>query len=355
MSDIKNYNEKWIINHLPNLESISDLLGEDKSGIVNGGSIFSYVLPRFFGKLLDNDPNVVLSKHGVDIRRKYIHNPILKMGPLFLSGKKLIKENVAELPNGRPIIFAPNHGFFEDPMSSILMAERHAYLFFGSLPQFFNTFNGVAAYVNGSILINRKNKASRQAAVDKAVRVLELGTDLILYPEGVLNKSPNMLTLRYWPGIVKIAQKSNALIVPIVHLPIGNEIHSSRLPAFDMMQYSDEQTQEALDDLQTAVNTELWQLMEKHSQISRTDILGEHERMEKACEDIVSAQVEQLGRYYDYPIECMGDFQSRQITKEVDVWEPVAKLKVNQANVSEVLYAQMRVEILRQTDYQHRF
>ena len=352
---MKKYKEKWIMNHLPNLESLSDLLGEDKNGIVNGGTAFSYVLPRIFGKLLDNDPNAVLSKRGVNIRRRYIHNPILKMAPLFLNGKKLIKENVAELPNGRSIIFAPNHGFFEDPMSSILMAERHAYLFFGSLPQFFNTFNGVAAYVNGSILINRKNRSSRQAAVDKAVRVLELGADLILYPEGVLNKTPNMLTLRYWPGIVKIARQSNALIVPIVHLPVGNEIHSSRLSAFDVMQYTDEQTQEALDDLQTAVNTELWQLMEKCSQSSRKGILGEHERMEEACEDIVGAQIGQLGRYYDYPIECAGDFQSRQITREEDVWESVAKLKIKQENVNEVLYAQMRLEILRQRDYQHRF
>ena len=279
--------EEWVMRNISNINDVSDLLGRDKDGRINTGSALFYILSRLFGRLLDNDPDVVLSEKSIRLRRKYIHKLIISIGPQFLNGKILIKENIAELPTDRPIIFAPNHGFLEDAISSILIAEQHAYFVFGSLPQFFNTFNGIASYLNGSILVNRKNKASRQAVIDKAVRALELGANLILYPEGVWNKTANKLTLEYWPGIIKIAKKSNALIVPIVHLLTENKIHSSRLEPFDVKQYSDDKVHEALVDLRTIMNTELWELMEKCARVTRDDILGEYETMITASEDIV--------------------------------------------------------------------
>ncbi len=352
---IRQRNESWIINHVPNIEGITDLLGQDHNGIASDCSILFYLLPRLFGRLLKNDPKDVLSKNSILFRRRYIHNIILRIGPLFLNGKKLIREKMAPLPSGRPLIFAPNHGFIQDPMCSVLMAERHAYLLFGSLPQFFNTFNGVAAHLNGAIFINRKNKASRQASIEKAVHALELGTDIIIYPEGVINKTSNQLTLPYWPGIIRVAKRTNALIIPIVHLLSGEEIHSSRLDAFDATLYNDDDTQQALTDLQTIVNTELWSLMEKYACASRADILGEHETMADACEAIVQRQVGTLGRFYDCSIECSADYRDKRCTREADIWRPIAQLELTPQNAAAVMFARERVHILDKEDYQRRF
>ena len=352
---IRQYNESWVIEHIPNIENLTDLLGQDSNGITSDCSALFYFLPRLFGRLLKNDPKAVLSKNSILFRRKYIHNIILRIGPLFLNGKKLIREKLAPLPSGRPLIFAPNHGFIQDPMCSVLMAERHAYLLFGSLPQFFNTFNGVAAYLNGVIFINRKNKDSRQASIEKAVHTLRLGTNLIIYPEGVINKTPNQLTLPYWPGIIKVAKKANALIIPIVHLLSGEEIHSSRLDAFDATLYNDDNTQQALIDLQTIVNTELWNLMEKYACTLRTGILEGHDTMADACESIVRRQVGTLGRFYDCSIECSADYRDKSRTREADIWRPVAQLELTPQNAATVMFARERVRILDKEDYQRRF
>ena len=337
-------------------QSGTALLGQDNSGNINPASILFPLLTRLCGNLLSNDPDEVLSEKSIRRRQKYMYPLFQKLGPLFLNGKKLIRERIAPLPEGdRPLIFAPNHGFLEDAISTILVSDRHAYLLFGSLPQFYNTFNGLAAYLNGSVVVNRNDRASKRASVEKAVRLLELGGSLILYPEGVWNKTANRLTLDYWPGILRIARRTNALIVPIVHYLTGSEIHTSRLAAFDVFLYAADQEADALRDLQTMANTELMALMEQYGQTHRSDILGDHASMADAAEEIVRAQVATAGKYYDYAMEISADYRRPGITTELEVWASVANLELTPDNAGAVLYARERVATLGAEDYQHRF
>lgn len=66
-------------------------------------------------------------------------------------------------------------------------------------------------------MMNRKVEASRRASIPKAVKAMQLGADLVVFPEGVWNKSPNKLILDLWPGIYRIACEIGAKVVPIVH------------------------------------------------------------------------------------------------------------------------------------------
>ena len=116
-----------------------------------------------------------------------------------------------------PVIWAGNHAFKDDGLATILAAKRHAYILFGSLPQFYNTFDGITAYLNGVIMINRKVAASKKSATAKAVRAVGYGADLMVFPEGVWNKTPNRLLLDLWPGIYRIACETGAKVIPVVH------------------------------------------------------------------------------------------------------------------------------------------
>lgn len=328
---------------------LEGMLGKDKRGLLHRSGALFYFLPHIMGHLMHNDPDQVLSRRSIRFRSGLPHHLIMTFGRLFLGGKKLSIERRESLPTGRPIIFAPNHCFVEDALSSVLVAEAPAYLMFGTLPHFFNTRHGIAAYMNGSILINRKDKESRQAIVDKAVKALELGTNLIMYAEGTWNKTPNKLVLNYWSGICRIAQKTNALIVPIVHLPVGNVIHSSRLAPFDISRFGDD-FQEALATLRDIISTELFELMSKYSVGKRADIIGSHRNMHEACEAIISEQIRTAGRFYDYEIEA-GDATLRTKHEPFEVWQPIANISPTAATAGNVLYAQK----LLQEDYQHRF
>lgn len=330
-------------------QTLADMLGRNEHGLLHRGGALFYFLPHLWGHLMDNDPDKVLSKRSIRFRSGVLHRLIMKFGHLYLGDKKLAIERQEPLPSDRPIIFAPNHYFVEDAMSTVLVAEAPAYLMFGTLPHFFNTHHGIAAYLNGSILINRKDKTSRQAIIDKAVKALELGTNIIMYAEGTWNKTPNKLVLNYWPGIFKIARQTNALIVPIVHLPVGKIIHSSRLAPFDVTPYGND-LREALETLRGIISTELFDLMGKYSVAKRADIIGNHRNMHEACEAIISKQIRTAGRFYDYEIEA-GDATCRTSPEPFEVWQPIANIRPTTATAGNILYARQ----LLQEDYQHRF
>ncbi len=344
-------NKERILDALPDV-NIADMLGKNSEGTVNRGSKLFYLLPHIAGRLMDNDPDKVLSRLTIKIRRDFVYPLVLVFGKYFLGGTKQIFEKQEPLPKGRPLIFTPNHGFVLDAICSALAAKEHSYVVFGTLSHFFNTGYGVAAYLNGCLLINRKDKTSKQALIDKAVRALNLGTNVMIFPEGAWNKSPNLLLLNYWSGVFRIAKQTNALIVPIVHLPVGNKIYSSRLAPFDPSSYADEDFEEALATLRDIMSTELMELMSKYSVSTRAEIMGDSRTMHEACERIISEQVRTAGRFYDCEIETgNADFRSDDASRPGDVWRPIAELEINAQNAAAVLYARQMVA----EDYQHRF
>lgn len=164
-------------------------------------SALFYFLADHLCYLLDNDPQKVVSAKGIAWRRKF-HPIIKKLGVHFLStpqvfenrnflknpqATKIAPDPEIVLPN-EPVIWAANHSFKDDTLATILAAKRHTYILFGSLPQFYNTFDGITAWLNGVVMTNRKVSDSRKSSVQKAVKAMRLGADMLIFPEGVWNK-----------------------------------------------------------------------------------------------------------------------------------------------------------------------
>lgn len=345
---IRKTNQDWATKNIPNIESLVDLTGIDKDGQIQDCSALSLIMMRICKRLLENDPNKVISKRSIDFRKKYIHKLIIKNNKLFLNGNKLHIERLSPVPNNRSIIYTPNHGFVEDAMSSLVLAEQQAYFMFGSLPQFCNTLNGFGAYLNGSLLVNRKVKESRNASIAKGEKLLKLGSNLVLYPEGVFNKTPNKLFLNYWPGVFKIAKKSNALIVPIVHLKVENDIYSERLEPIDILEYNDDEYDKFKDDLKEKMSTSLYLMMEKYSKTTREELIGKDKNMHEACERIIKEQADSAGKYYDYNIETDAHYRDLEYEK---MQEDLANMSINPYNVKNILHARTLVK----ENYQKRF
>lgn len=93
--------------------------------------------------LKKNEPEKVLAKTGVTLR-KWINPMIRILAPLSCKYKlEFVKKT--KLPKGRPLIFAPTHGFKDDVVFSVASIPMNAYILFGSLPQFFHTFDGITS------------------------------------------------------------------------------------------------------------------------------------------------------------------------------------------------------------------
>ena len=343
---------------------IKDLVGDQ------GPSKLFYTLIDKLGFLLDENPELVLSKRGVEVRR--IVNKIIKScGDWFLSSSQKIedREFLRNRNNNRidfginlpdePVIWAPNHGFRDDALATVLAIPRNGYFLFGSLPQFYNTTDGVTAWLNGSIMVNRNMPSSKKASIEKCKYAVDLGADLIIFPEGVWNKSPNKLVLDLWPGVYRIAKEKNIKIVPIIHykrelhsLDKGDVIHTVIDDPIDVSGMSEE---EALRKLRDIYATWLIIMMERYGKSTREEEVKGFDNSTDKWDDLLEKRISTADRYY-FDLETRCQYYDKKQDELISTWEDIANAdNVNPYNARLIEDAKEEVKVLKRCDFQRRY
>ena len=305
--------------------------------------------------------------------RRGVHPIVLTLGRLFLGCSQIIEnrfflqhpdaETVQDDPGvqlpDKPVIWVANHGFKDDILASVLAAKRHLFFLLASLPQFYNTFDGVTAWLNGVILANRKVRASKQTVVPKAVQALHMGSDILIFPEGVWNKSPNALILNLWPGIYRIACETGAAVVPIIHNKKDYTIKDRSDPIHTVIdtpvRIDDLSEEAALSLVRDILATWHYLMMEAYGKSSRAELLSDSSTQAEAWSKHLEARVKTADRY-DREIELCADYRQKNIIRPEDVWKAVAEIKVpGRNNVLDIAFARQIIETANENDFQRRF
>ena len=365
----KKYKDK-IIN-------IKDLIGNKRP------SILFYFLANHFDYLLDNDENKIISEKSMKYRDK-INKIVKKYGPSFLKSKQIFEdrnelrffnykeqlklgENVEldtnllakdegiKLNKDETVIWVANHGFKDDALATVLSANKNAYILFGSLPQFYNTIDGIISWLNGVILVNRKLDSSKKSSIKKCVKVLQMKKDIIIYPEGVWNKSPNKLVLHLWPGIYKIAKEANVKVVPVVHYKRklhkedkNDIIHTVIDEPIDLTKFSEE---EALTYLRDKMAYWTYLMMQKYGKSTREELLKDYYYSVEAWEEQLKERVN-TADYYDPEIETTADYQTKKEMEYYKALQDIAKIKnITPKNAHSIVNAKKLIK----NNFQRRF
>ena len=379
---IDNFEKKY----KDSINDISDLT------LTDNPNLMFYFLIKMYGYLLDNDPNIATSKYGVEIRKK---TKILlkKLGPKFLLNPQVfenrnelmhpesttIKQDKGIILPSEPVIWAANHAFKDDTLASVIAMYRDAYIVFGSLPQFYNTFDGITAWINGVVMTNRKVKASKKASIEKCIKLANNGADLFIFPEGVWNKTPNQLMINLWPGIYRIAKETGMKVVPIAHYMrdcsdinnLNNPIHTV---IDDPIRIDDLSEKSALKYIRDVISTWYYLMMEKYGKSTRKIETKGFSSSHEAWEYKLKQRIKTVD-YYDESIEFTADYRPKDIVRPEEVWTPISKLhqkdlspiemaKILGANrksanigfcETDVEYAKKLVYQRKNEDYQRRF
>lgn len=353
--------EKIISDLGDTVTSPTDILGDQKP------SVLFYPMVTLLRGLLSNNAKRMLSTTSMALRR-LIHPIIMLLVPAFMEYNQVFESKNALLDIGtpeellqmprEPVIWCVNHGFKDDIAASI-HTTRHSYMFFGSLPHFFNTFDGFALFLNGVILCNRKLRTSKKNAYKLAARSLQQGNDLTIYPEGVWNKMPDKLMLDFWPGAYRLAKETGCKIVPVIHYLAdphkkykGNAIHTVIADPISMEGLDEKEGQALLRD---TMATWYFYLMEKYGQSTREELLGRFETADDAWESYMEMHTGCV-KYYDREIELCADYRPKQIVRPEDVWQSVANIQnIHAGNINHVIYAKELVARERRRDFQRRF
>lgn len=331
-----------------------------------------YVFSKRYGRALSSEVEESQLLKEIALRRRL--NPVIKsLAGLFMDHKQVFEErNVLRASNQEtvapdsgiilpkePVIWIANHAFKDDIAASIVAAKRHAYVLFGSLPQLYNSIDGLAIFLNGSVFFNRKVPASKRMSVSKAIAVLKSGTDLIMFPEGVWNKTPEKLVLDFWPGVYRISQETGARVIPMAHYikdPVkrarDNLIHTV---VDDPVCLDGLTERSALVYLRDIVATWYYLMMEKYGNSTRAQEIKANDTVQSVWEISLRERVKTAGRY-DTEIEFRADYCLKEIVTPEQAWQAVADIQtINPLNAAHIAYARSVVEQRSEEAYQHRF
>ena len=379
--------EELLSKHKEGLTNYVDLVGDD----LMPGPFFFYNM-KHFGYLLDLDSENVSSIKNMKLRASTIIPIIQKYGKFFLKSNQIfenrnellafskrkaelekegitgtIDESGLEYAEDRgiilpdePVLWTMNHSFKDDVIASVLSVSRPFSLFCGSLPQFYNTFDGVIASLFGTIVLNRRSRESKRASQEKAKKVISNGLDIMMSPEGVWNKSSNKLLEYFWPGVYRLAKETNSKIVPIVHYIYDptqriskkeNPIHTVIDDPIDITHMSEK---EALEYYRDVLATWYYIMMEKYGKTTRADIIGGHSDVVSAYEEVLETMVKMVDRY-DSELEKKVAYHPKEIVTPEDVFEPIANIEPTIHNILHQQYAKKLVLTRKKEDYQGRF
>lgn len=355
--------EKVLEKAEDSITGLVDLIGDKNP------SMLFYLLADKLIYLLDNDPKKCFSKEGIELRKKLNH--LIKLvGPAFLKDKQIIenrnslidsKDNTPDsgiIVPDEPVIWTANHAFKDDTLATILAIKRNAYILFGSLPQFYNTIDGVLAWLNGSVVTNRKVSTSKHASIDKSNYIMDNGADLMMFIEGVWNKTPNKLMLKVWPGVYRLCAEKGYKVIPVAHYvrdctnrEKNNPIHTV---VDDPIRIDDLSEKAALEYLRDIICTWYYLMMEKYGQSTREEELKGFSSSKEAWENELVARVATADRY-DPEIEYIADYRPKDECVD-DIWTPIANVKnITKDNILLVEDAKQKIIQFKENDFQRRY
>lgn len=127
---------------------------------------------------------------------------------------RIIIENKYIPAADKPIIFACNHSAFPDIPIALRAVKRHCYTLIGKQNLAF--VDKIFFFLTGAVWVDRKSKESSALAKESVVAYLKKGKPILWFPEATWNLADNLLMLPMRWGIIEVAQRANAQIIPMV-------------------------------------------------------------------------------------------------------------------------------------------
>lgn len=332
-----------------------------------------YLWNRRYLHWLDNNPEKAVYEKEIRFRQK-VYPLLQKFGPIILKCTQVFEnrkrlenplsnetDEVVTLPH-KPVIFVSNHGFHDDVLATTLAARRHVYYLWGSLPLLFNSFDGLAAgFLIGNVSVNRLKKESRKASLDKALKVLEMGASLAIFPEGVWNKTSERLVLDLWKGIYDISVNSKCPVVPIVHYVRDMEVFDKNniihTVVDDPIELYKMPQNKAIENLRDVLASWQWKMMEIYGKSDRETEMNGMQSSDERWEQLLKERMKGVSRY-DSNIERTADYRPKHIIRPEDAFRAIAEIpdsNITPDNVRMILEARKLVAEREACDFQRLY
>ncbi|WP_026525419.1 lysophospholipid acyltransferase family protein [Butyrivibrio sp. MB2005] len=252
--------------------------------------------------------------------------PFLKAS-LYMEGKRLNILRDDRIKTDRPIIFCPTHIGGVDIEMSFLSIQTPCWLVLGDPREFYRNFDGFLLQLNGVIVLDVLIKEDRKVAKAQMKELLRKGGNLLLFPEGVQNISPNALINPLFAGAVDLAIDCGADIVPIALCRRGDSYYSIIGENICYEGCQPEERDILTNELRNRMATLKWEIIEKLPQIHRENV------KESDYDDFVN-NVLSLDASYTWSIDDIknGMYHPKDVVEHEDVFDFAESLVPNKDN-----------------------
>lgn len=187
---------------------------------------------------------------------------------------RIIMGKAPELLPNKPIVFAVNHtNSFDIPIAAKAISHsflRRCYVLLGKQPLWLS--DRLFFFLNGVIWVDRKSKQEMSLVKNQIIDYLKGNQSIMWFPEGTWNLTDNLLMLPMKWGIIDVASKAGAQIVPVV-LDYDRQAMTCHV-RFGSPMAPDETADkaDAIRDLRDTMATLRWDQWEKQGMLRRDEI-----------------------------------------------------------------------------------
>lgn len=239
---------------------------------------FEHFTKLYFNLRAKEDKRLV---NKLNLKQKQLLHPILLI--LYkivnrLNGLSYEIINDRREKTNKPIIFAVTHiGKFDIQIVTEAIKD-HYFLLSGDYEHIQGSFDAPFLALNGVLYFNENVKSDRKSVSEKMINLLQNGGNIMYFPEGCWNLSPNLPVLPLFWGIIDVARYSGAYIIPIAVEQYNKHFKINIGDIFDVNDYKDNQQEKAtaiidLRNIMAAMKYEIW---ETESIVCRNDIQDDY-------------------------------------------------------------------------------
>ena len=266
---------------------------------------------------------------GIELRKKlhFLINLILKIDQVLSSEENIIIDNKNQANRNNPKIFACTHIGGNDIQRTFQVIEEPAYLMLGDPGILYKKLIYQGLKLNGVIPLETKNKLDRKIAYSRSIELLTRGGNLLIYPEGAWNVSPNVVVMKTFPGTVRMAKETGCEIVPIAVEQYNKSFYFNIGKNYGISKNTNKSEQELNLELRDKLCTLKWEIMESMTSLKR-------EKVETSVSDFQKDIVERCNYGYGFSLEdaLSESFHDKNIISEEEVFSFMNSLNINSNN-----------------------
>ena len=231
-------------------------------------------LVKYYADQRKNEFSMGMKLKGITLKKRLhcIVSLILLIDQL-TSGEKIIKiGDVHKKNTGIPKIYACTHIGGNDIQRTFQIIKDPAYLMLGDPGILYRMPIYQGLKLNGVIPLETSDREDRKVAYARSAELLKNGGNLLIYPEGAWNVSPNLVVMKTFTGTVRLAQETGAEIVPIAVEQYGKTFFFNIGENYQISQNCTESADALNMALRDKLATLKWEIMEKQSGLLRKNL-----------------------------------------------------------------------------------